>query len=56
MSKKQKNTGLITSPNVWTPVIEDLWLKESAKDLIRLFPPISKPRHISLISKRKGRL
>lgn len=40
----------ISSPNVWLPSDEEKWNKQSASELRRRFPPMSKPRHVTYVS------
>jgi len=44
----------ISSPNVWTPEKEDEWLKQPARELVKRFPPMNKPLHISFVAKKKS--
>lgn len=45
----------IGNPNVWTPEVEDAWLKELQKvptgEIYKRFPPLRKPPNVS----RRGR-
>ena len=49
---------LIGSPNVWTPLIENKWLKEltgmSAVEIYIRYPPMKKPSHIKSKGKNYG--
>lgn len=50
--------NLINSPNVWTPKIEDAWLRElrkiSAIEIYRRFPPLRKPGNVGLRGRTRG--
>lgn len=43
----------ISSPNIWTPKMEDKWLKQPAKELEKNFPPLPKCPHISRVAKKR---
>jgi hypothetical protein len=53
--KRDEILSSISSPNPWTPQIEDEWLKQSAKSLERRFPPIKKPYHVSKQGRTYGK-
>ena len=44
----------INSPNVWSPKIEDLWIKElrgmTRKEIYEKFPPYKRPPHVSRVT------
>lgn len=48
----------IGHPNVWTPAVEDAWLKELQKvpagEIYRRFPPLRKPPNVGKRGKNYG--
>lgn len=54
----QKVLDSIGSPNVWTPDVEDAWLKELGKipsgEIHRMFPPMRKPSNVRKRGKGSG--
>ncbi len=54
IEEQEEIVSSLNSPNVWTPKVEDEWLKQSGKTLNRRFPPIKKPPHVSRQGRRGG--
>ncbi len=48
----------IGNPNVWTPEVEDAWMKELRKvpsgEIYRRFPPLRKPPNVGKRGKNYG--